>query len=149
MVSGRLGGFGGELGWGVLGQFSGGDLWTCGSAMTAEARKRLRTSCTSVSCTASIQAYFGAVTLGSAVAIFATAIAPNVAAGDGGVTMLSSLVTGVWLAFIFYSKLQRTYVQGCWYVRSEEHSYVADVVFHLWVAVVVTRTCSQDCPINA
>ena len=53
--------------------------------------------------TAAVQEYIGPVTLSSAVANFATAEAPNVAAGDGGVTLLTTLVVSIGLAIILYT----------------------------------------------
>ena len=69
-------------------------------SLTIEARKSFRTVITGVISTAAVQAYIGPITLGTAVANFATAEAPNVAAGDSTVPLLSTLVTSVGLAFV-------------------------------------------------
>ena len=55
---------------------------------------------TSVHVTAAVQASFWPVTLCMAVANFATAVAPYVAVSNDGVTLLTTLVASVGLAFI-------------------------------------------------
>ena len=79
--------------------------------MMAKAWIRLGTCTTCVSLTAAKQAYIGPVTLGSAVANFTTAKAPNVVAGDSRVSLLTTLIASVGLPFILHTNLQWAYMQ--------------------------------------
>ena len=109
--------------------------------------QRPRTYITCVSHTAAKQAYIGPLTLGSMVANFTTAKALNVTAGDGGVSLLTTLIASVGLPFVLHSNLQRAYVLCGWNVFSQDHSYMANAILHVGVTVVFYMSGFQYCSI--